>query len=137
MTLHEMMPCEAPCERALACGHRCLGQCGLPCQGCTYEVSKILLDCGHPYDLTCSESTKPICKQIVETKRLECGHDIDIICSEVGLQPFTCQEKCHKVQKCGHQCERTCGVCCTEDIHEVCAQLCDAELACGHRCTAR
>ena len=132
-----MMPCIAPCPRYLDCGHKCFSQCGLPCRECTQEVSKIVLNCGHLYDLTCSETAKPTCKQIIETKRLGCGHDFDVICSEAMLTAI-CQKKCNKPQeKCGHRCERACGICSTENNHEDCDKPCEFKLSCGHPCASR
>ena len=136
-SLHEIMPCQAPCPRILDCLHQCQSQCGLRCI-CTHEVSEVRLGCGHMYEKICSDDadTTPTCKQIVDTKELDCGHTVDVICSEAQL-PAVCQEICGTLRSCGHACERACETCYLENEHGSCKEHCGANLECGHLCEAR
>uniref|UniRef100_A0A8R1I8A7 AAA_12 domain-containing protein n=2 Tax=Caenorhabditis japonica TaxID=281687 RepID=A0A8R1I8A7_CAEJA len=98
--------CDRRCGKKIACGHKCVNMCGLPC----------------------TETIE--CQQMVEIV-LECRHRKRMKCfmSTADNLNLNCVERCEKrLFLCGHQCAELCGQKCTEK----CAEMVTVTLKCGH-----
>ncbi|XP_064468064.1 NFX1-type zinc finger-containing protein 1-like [Ornithodoros turicata] len=129
--------CEAPCEKTLSCGHRCLQECAERCR-CTTRVMATKT-CGHKTEIDCT-----LLKSSTTTA--------------LALNSFRCNDPCEKTLQCGHRCPRKCFEWCWADLCEVpvtakcegghsnevpcfmsesynCLKECTKTLDCGHQCT--
>ena len=97
--------CKSPCEKVLACGHRCRQCCGEPC------------------------TTK--CKELVKRRDWTCGHETTIACSATQED---CQAPCGATLECEHICSGKCGECRQGRVHMHCKRKCSRMLVCSHVC---
>lgn len=114
---------------------------------------------GHVYKVSCSKADSfkrnpKNCVQIVSVQMPTCGHKFEVKCyqeRQALRQPELCKEPCNRTLKCGHPCQRKCGICVERAIrqyphfilspnnadrldHGPCQSLCDKRLQCGHSC---
>ncbi|KAL3848155.1 hypothetical protein ACJMK2_019032 [Sinanodonta woodiana] len=100
--------CQAPCEKILSCGHKCVEKCGdVHTRECIVKVQKTWA----------------------------CGHTGVVSCSKKDVA--TCKLRCREVLTCEHPCEGTCGDCSEGRLHTQCMKNCRRTLVCGHQCKDR
>ena len=137
--LHNRIGCSQPCEKHHeACGHQCTKTCGEPCGPCEFELSSVMLSCGHMKVRACggAQAEKEIiCNILLEPIQLACGHVQRLVCSTKD-QPLKCTDVCNNLLKCGHRCRANCHRCTISKSHPPCSSVCEKELKCGHRCAA-
>ncbi|KAG9356146.1 hypothetical protein JZ751_000990 [Albula glossodonta] len=108
----DMFTCRVPCDKMLACGHKCIQDCG---ETCTWN-----------------------CPQKV-TVDLACGHQIVVACyikqkADSNGELFPCMKRCKTKLDCGHPCPGNCFQCKGGTVHLPCASACDVQLICSHLC---
>ena len=140
--------CQEKCKDILKCGHNCEGTCGKCLKGtlhtkCNYKCGKNL-PCGHvckqkcSAECLCNENCPNICPHGYCAKKccevcvdcaekciFECPHSkCTKLCGEL-CDRKSCDERCQKKMKCGHQCYGLCG----ERCPEVC-RICEPDKEC-------
>ena len=135
--LHDRIGCPEPCSKHHeACGHQCTKNCGEPCADCAFELSSVILSCGHAAMQTCGgiqAGEKIVCNVLLEPIQLACGHIKQPVCSTRD-QPSICTEMCNQLLKCGHRCQAICHTCTVSKSHPHCSSTCLETLGCGHNC---
>ncbi|KAK3888095.1 hypothetical protein Pcinc_007833 [Petrolisthes cinctipes] len=125
----ESLPyCMEPCNKTLACDHKCMGTCGICFQGrlhvaCNKPCKRQLI-CGHTCKMPCSADCPP-CHEPCWRK---CVHRQ---CQQkCGMQCTPCRKPCD--WKCEHlKCDNYCGDKCSR---KPCNHPCNKVLQCDHPC---
>ena len=99
-------PCNAKCQKKLACGHPCTNKCGEQCSICHLK-SKRCHPCGHSSKVPCNSKTK--------------GNP--------------CKKNCSFTLSCGHRCSGKCGDCYSSRMHAICVFEIRLRRFCGHSLT--
>ena len=113
--------CKSKCDRELVCGHICTFSCSAECPPCQKQCnnycphSKCPKSCYEPCD-PCREDCDWSCEHLKCTQK----------CGEICNRP-PCNELCHKLLPCGHQCIGLCGdtcpklcrICNKEEVSEI------------------
>ena len=94
--------CDKKCDKILVCGHTCKAKCGLPC----YCSERCGTRCGHSQcQLVCAEPCAPCQEPCLR----RCPHKVcNLLCSEPCMED-PCDEPCHNILPCGHDCIGLCG----------------------------
>ncbi len=136
-------PCKIRSWRELNCGHKTNAACcdDITAVRCMRPCEKNLA-CGHKCPKLCYEECGP-CDEFVtaSAKQSSCGHATKIPCSgggdpETASIPHSgvCSEICGKPLGCGHSCESLCTDCLSGKLHRPCLKTCQRKLLCGHIC---
>ena len=102
--------CKSKCNHDLVCGHICTFSCSAECPPCQKQCnnycphSKCPKSCYEPCD-PCREDYDWSCEHLQCTQK----------CGKICNQP-PCNEPCHRLLPCGHQCIGLCG--------DTCPKLC-------------
>ena len=124
--------CSATCDKVLACGHICNGDCPSCTQteqhpDCEATCQKKHQVCGHECLSKCHPTSAcPPCQQQC---RISCQHGVRTkpCGGEYGNCMMTCDWKCEHEGKCS-------TLCCLPCTRFPCGEMCSQRLACGHRC---
>lgn len=96
--------CGKKCGRSLPCNHVCKDLCSI--DNCSPCKSKCDTKCLHNF---CAKSCGESCPDCWENCIYKCKHlECDKKCFEICIRP-SCNEKCDKKLKCGHNCIGFCG----------------------------
>ncbi|KAF2813866.1 P-loop containing nucleoside triphosphate hydrolase protein [Mytilinidion resinicola] len=145
--LHDAVKCLEACTRTKpGCQHFCPLPCGEKCHDRCHIILKdldVTLGCGHRVtSLPCwqAQDTSTIsCNVKVDRKVEACGHTVQVKChQDVDSPKFQCCAPCGGLQTCGHQCQKPCYHCRTnndDNGHGLCGQPCHRDFeTCNHRC---
>ncbi|KAF8768117.1 NFX1-type zinc finger-containing protein 1 [Argiope bruennichi] len=108
-----VLKCDKPCEKILACGHQCQNICSSVCTSKCLKKEKIASSV--------------------------CGHSVEVECCKSGdllHLAKICKKPCNMKLSCGHECQGTCSKCYQGRLHISCTQPCKRILICGHECTS-
>lgn len=123
--------CSKPCEYRLDCGHVCIRMCH-PYDAdhkkykCNKDCPKVLCDLGHKCPKRCYQKCNK-CEVRVEKVVPTCQHKQKMPCHQ-DPEKFICKMPCQKTLRCGHPCQASCGLPCTDN----CKKLVPMQLKCGH-----
>ncbi|XP_046359851.2 NFX1-type zinc finger-containing protein 1-like [Haliotis rufescens] len=137
---HREHKCQKPCKRLCdKCGQRCLKRCVQKCK-CTNMVRKTIPKCGHTKEMQCdSDPSLWKCSKLCMMV-LPCRHRCAGICGECKNVQYTliqsrhmkCLKPCSRHLSCGHSCRGVCGDCTRNGCMEMCEEIVDVKLKCGH-----
>lgn len=142
VTLSPEGGCQLPCDKRLACGHKCPSKCHSDvihnAIKCLEPCPRPKKGCDHPCSKLCGDSCEEKCSIIMA------GEDIKLDCGHSKLNP-TCWQKqrpreiiCRvfverSVPGCQHINKVQCNTNVT-DINYNCNSICGDSLSCGHQC---
>ena len=154
---HVRYKCQKMCPQVCSLGHACRYRCHHPkrCSPCKEQVKKVIPSCGHNQFMPCFQDPDDIdvqCRTLIDVT-CEKGHVVhkkcfkkDDPCKESvtatlpmcgHIQTIKCFENaalvvcanpCERDLRCGHRCYRACGETCATECHEPV----DKERFCGH-----
>jgi len=127
------------------------------------QTCKQTLPCGHECGDICHSDKCSDCRRITSNERVYCACRDNFIEPPIycGTTVPKCTKRCHKMMKCGHECDRLChlgecNVCkieietkcsclkdnvtvkCMESITKNrCDKLCGESMQCGHACQTK
>ena len=107
---------------------------------CSQKCEKIIPECGHPCQKSCGEPCGGCDVLIMSSDSSACGHGLMTKCGDKNKSDVSsiCEQRCRKELRCGHVCERICGIECLHGkLHAPCKEPCQRRLICGHDCNGK